>query len=79
MRRCGHGLPPADREVVQSLRPVGDTVVLNVKFLKAEWGEGGCIEPPARVLVCHDEERVIDDDPANRHALTLTVPSGAAL
>ena len=31
MRRCGHGLPTADREVVQVLGPVGDTVVLNVK------------------------------------------------
>jgi hypothetical protein len=39
MRRCGHGLPTADREVVPFLGPVGDTVVLNVEFLKAEWGE----------------------------------------
>src|SRR5512132_2853298 len=48
MRRCGHGLPMADREVVQFLGPVGDTVVLNVKFLIAEWGEGGCIKPGSR-------------------------------
>src|SRR4029453_5358495 len=40
MRRCGHGLPTADREVVQVLGPVGDTVVLNVKLLVTEWGEG---------------------------------------
>ena len=26
MRRCGHGLPTADREVVQVLGPVADTV-----------------------------------------------------
>ncbi|MGA9162802.1 MAG: hypothetical protein WB297_18310 [Actinomycetota bacterium] len=45
MRRCGHGLPTADREVVQFLGPVGDTVVLNVEFLTAEWGKGGCKEP----------------------------------
>ena len=45
MRRCGHGLPTADCEVVQVLVPVGDTVVLNVKLLVAEWGEGGCVEP----------------------------------
>ena len=44
MRRGGHGLPTADREIVQFLGPVGDTVVLNVEFLIAEWGEGGCIE-----------------------------------
>ena len=71
MRRGGHGLPTADREVVQVLGPVGDAVVLNVKFLIAEWGEGGCIESPARVQVCHDEEHVIDDDAANRHRFTL--------
>src|SRR6266542_3289221 len=56
--------PTAYREVVQLLGSVGDTVV-NVKLLIAEWGEGGCIEPPARVQVCHDEEHVIDDDAAN--------------
>jgi hypothetical protein len=47
---------------------------LNVQFLIAEWGEGGCIEPPARVQVCHDEEHVIDDDAANRHRFTLPAP-----
>ena len=79
MRRCGHGLPTADREVVQFLGPVGDTVVLNVKFLIAEWGEGGCIESPARVQVRHDEENVINDHAPNGHALTLSVPSRAPL
>ncbi len=79
MRRCGHGLPTADREVVQFLGPVGDAVVLNVKFLIAEWGEGGCIEPPARVQVCHNEEHVIDDDAANRHWLTLSTPGLGSL
>src|SRR5687767_4544861 len=72
MRGCGHGLPTADREVVQVLGPVGDTVVLNVQLLVAEWGEGGRIEPPARVQVCHDEEHVIDDDAANLHGFTLS-------
>jgi hypothetical protein len=79
MRRCGHGLPTADREVVQVLGPVGDTVVLNVKFLIAEWGEGGSIEPPVRVQVCHDEEHVIDDDAANRHWFTLSTPGLGSL
>jgi hypothetical protein len=79
MRRCRHGLPTADREVVQFLGPVGDTVVLNVKFLIAEWGEGGCIEPPARVEVSHDEEHMIDDDAANRHWFTLSTPGLGSL
>jgi hypothetical protein len=43
---------------------------LHEEFLLAEWGEGGRIEPAARVHVCHDEAHVIDDDPANRHAFT---------
>src|SRR6266511_3150570 len=75
MRRFGHRLATADREVVQVLGPVGDTVVLNVKLLVAEWGERSCIEPPARVQVCHDEEHVIDDDAANRHWSTLSMPA----
>jgi hypothetical protein len=79
MRRCGHGLPTADREVVQVLGPVGDAVVLRVEFLIAEWGEGGCIEPPARVQVCHDEEHVIDDDAANRHWFRLSTPGFGSL
>jgi hypothetical protein len=77
MRRRGHGLPTADREVVQVLGPVGDTVVLNVKLLVTKGGEGGCIELPARVQVCHDEEHVIDDDAANRHWSTLSMPAWA--
>ena len=55
------GSPWAIQEVVQVLGPVADTVVLNVKFFVAEWGEGCCIEASARVQVCHDEEHVIDD------------------
>jgi hypothetical protein len=74
MRRGGHGLATTDREIVQSLGPVGDTVILNVEFLIAEWGEGGCIEAPARVQVCHDEEHVIDDDATNRHRFKLSTP-----
>jgi hypothetical protein len=76
MRRRGHGLPTGDREVVQILGPVGDTVVLNVKFLIAEWGEGGCKESPARVQVGHDEEHMIDDHEANRHWFTLATRGG---
>jgi Domain of unknown function (DUF5122) beta-propeller len=68
MRRRGHGQPAADREVVLSLRPITEAVVLNIKFLIAEWSEGGCIEPPARVEVRHDEEHVVDDDAASNHA-----------
>src|SRR4029450_12922822 len=79
MRRCGHGLPTADREVAHVPGPVGDTVVLNVKFLIAEWGEGGSIEPPVRVQVCHDEEHVIDDDAANCHWFTLSTPGLGSL
>jgi hypothetical protein len=45
---------------------------VDVKLLVAEWGESGCIEPPARVQVCHDEEHVIDDDAANLHRFTLS-------
>ena len=75
MRRCGHGIPTADREVVQFIGSIGDTVVLRVEFLIAEWGQGGCIEPPARIQVCHDEEHVIDDDAANRHSFTLSTPA----
>src|SRR6266550_434875 len=68
MRRRGHGQPAADREVVPSLRPITEAVVLNIKFLIAEWSEGGCIEPPARVEVRHNEEHVVDDDAASNHA-----------
>jgi hypothetical protein len=52
---------------------------LNVKLLVTEWGEGGCIEPPARVEVCHDQEHVIDDDAANRHWFTLSMPDLGSL
>src|SRR4249920_1882272 len=74
MSRRGHGLPLADREVVQVLGPVGDTVVLNVKFFVAEWGEGCRVEPSARVQVSDDEEHVIDDYAANAHRPTLSTP-----
>jgi hypothetical protein len=69
----------ADREVVQILGSVGDTVVLNVKLLVAEWGECGGIEAPARVQVCHDEEHVIDHDAANGHRFTLSTPGLGSL
>ena len=67
MSRRGHGLPLADREVIQVLGPVGDAVVLNVELFVAEWGEGCRVEPLARVQVSHDEEHVIDDDAPNAH------------
>jgi hypothetical protein len=79
MSRCGHGLPLADREVVQVLGPVADTVFLNVKFLVTEWGKSCCIEPSACSQVVHDEKHVIDDYAANGHALRLSMPSRAAL
>jgi hypothetical protein len=79
MRRRGHGLPTANREVVQVLGPVGDAVFLNVQFLIAQRGEGGRIQSPAPVQVCHDEEHVIDDDAANRHRSTISTPGLGSL
>jgi len=67
MSRCGHGLPLADREVVQVLGPVADTVFLNVEFLVTKWGESCGIEPSACGQVFHDEEHVIDDYAPDTH------------
>ena len=72
MSRGCHGLPLADREVVQVLGPVADTVFLNEKFHVTERSQCGCVEPSARVKVFDDEQHVVDDDPPLRHALTLT-------
>jgi hypothetical protein len=72
MSRRGDGLPLADREVVQVLGPVADTVFLGVKFHVPERSQGRRIESPARVKVFDHEEHVIDDDPALGYALNPT-------
>ena len=73
MSRGGHGLPLADREVVQILGPVADTIFLGVKFHVSERSQCRCVEPPARVKVFDHEEHVIDDDPALGHIPNLVV------
>ncbi len=73
MSRRGHGLPLADREVVQVLGPVADTVFLNVQFHVTERSQCGCVEPPARVKVFDDEQHVVDDDPPLGHIPNLVV------
>src|SRR5439155_27200234 len=78
MSRCGHGLPLANREVVQVLGPVADTVFLNVKFLVTEWGESCGIEPSACGQVFHNKEHVIDNYAPNAHpsnAINATPPT----
>src|SRR5258705_4701212 len=72
MSRRSDGLPLADREVVQVLGPVADTVFLGVKFHVSERSQGRRIELPARVKVFDDEEHVVDDDASLGHAVNPT-------
>jgi len=71
VRGGGHGLPPADREIVEPVRPIGDAVLLDVQLLVPERCERGRVQTPAGIQIRHHEQHVVHHDPPDRHGDTI--------